>query len=1537
MRGRLRLVAFAAVLVVMVTGLAGSAVPAARGSSVAVAAEPSVLVAGPQGLVEDLSLRTRFSRTYRGVDGQPGELETVVSGAPVNYLDASGVWQPIDTGLSASGGGFHNGPNSFGLQLPASLPGAVQLSSGGDSLSFTLLGAKGSGSVAGSAAVFGGALPGVDARYLSIPDGVKEELTLASKTSTSTFTYAFSLSGGLSLASAGTGAVVRGADGAIVFSVSGAFARDAAGALGPVSTSLGGTASAPTLTYTVDPAWLASPERRFPVVVDPSSTIGGAADCTLAQAAPSTSQCAASTDQVGFDGTNASRSVLYFGTTAVPADAIVANAELKLYLGSEANSTPVSLGVYPLTRSFTQSATWNSYDGSNAWSGAGGDYDSGNGWTASSVGGTTGQTISIYPTAATVQGWVATPSSNHGLLVKEPTENQSNVLSFNSSKASSNQPQLVVYWRYRVGLQRQYSYQDFPLTDRMGMKVNIASGNLLVSQTDLHFSGVGMDLNLTRTYSNMSETFWKLGRGWQTNGAPFLYLNVYGNGDVRYVDPSGAEVLFTANGTGYTPPTGIDATLTKDASTGKFSLTYNGGETMHFNSWGGLLDIKDKHNNTITYNYSSGGAYPIVSVTDTHGNTVTYNYNTGNSLITGLTYGTSGPTVSYGYNTSNYLTTYTDAAGGVTHYAYNSWGDMSQITTPAGRVISMTYYDGAGTPYYYRVHTVSQTDTTVTPNVTSTWTFTYNTGNTVVTDPLGHSTSYTIDSQDRTTQVTDALSLSSSTSYASSGFDDSNPIQQTNAAGGVTDFSYDTTNSNVLANTNLSRVQGPATAGGQRATSSATYTDTSNPYFATASHDAQGHAWSYTYDSTYGDALTKAEGDSPGANPVSYAYNPDGTVKSITDAKGTGNSACSPTSVTICDSYDSSHNLQTITYPSPASNPLGTEQFTWDALNRLASTTDGKSQQTTYSYDGTDINHSMDRLKQVSFAGSHTLTYSYDADGKLTSQVESPGGATSYTYDDLGRMKTETKPGGTTITYSYDANSNLASITENSQTTSYTYDQINRLTGITEPGSGGNSNCTDTSITICISYPDEFHSTVTYPGNAQAQSSYDNAGRLVSIVNKNGAGTTVASYTYTHTYTDGSGATQDGSLRQSVTTLSGTSYYCYDPTGRLASAGATTGSCATSAPWGNSSAPYQYAYDPNGNMTSKTINGTTTYYTVNTANEVCLSSTSSGGSCPTSSLPWTYDANGNLTKSPDYTTLAYNTLDQTTSITPSGGSAISAGYVNRGQFDRTSLGSSTFLNDSLGLARETASSTNTDYTRTPGAGTYSENIGGSHYYYAFDGLGSIVGLFNASGGYVQDAGTNYTAVYEPYGKLTNPPGSTYAALFKLRYAGYQYDTQTGLYKVGARYYNPNTGRWTQRDPIDDPFTLTGWNRYDYAGDDPINMVDPTGECVLCVVDKVVGAIGQAAGTVGLVCTAAAVAEAGANPASDACAGFFDTVSLAASAWHAARHPEGKGFAGFASGTAGVFCDNAGRIARRLIKPGRYCSWAAGIATKRLGG
>jgi RHS repeat-associated protein len=59
-------------------------------------------------------------------------------------------------------------------------------------------------------------------------------------------------------------------------------------------------------------------------------------------------------------------------------------------------------------------------------------------------------------------------------------------------------------------------------------------------------------------------------------------------------------------------------------------------------------------------------------------------------------------------------------------------------------------------------------------------------------------------------------------------------------------------------------------------------------------------------------------------------------------------------------------------------------------------------------------------------------------------------------------------------------------------------------------------------------------------------------------------------------------------------------------------------------------------------------------------------------------------------------------------------------------------------------------------------------------------------------------------------------------------SGEQYDTDLSLYYLRARYYNPTTGRFLNVDPL----AGQGQRRYEYAGADPVDGSDPSGNFVL---------------------------------------------------------------------------------------------------------
>ena len=86
-----------------------------------------------------------------------------------------------------------------------------------------------------------------------------------------------------------------------------------------------------------------------------------------------------------------------------------------------------------------------------------------------------------------------------------------------------------------------------------------------------------------------------------------------------------------------------------------------------------------------------------------------------------------------------------------------------------------------------------------------------------------------------------------------------------------------------------------------------------------------------------------------------------------------------------------------------------------------------------------------------------------------------------------------------------------------------------------------------------------------------------------------------------------------------------------------------------------------------------------------------------------------------------------------------------------------------------------------------------------------------------------------------------------------RYRGYYYDTETGLYYLKSRYYDPETCRFINMDSVEyaDPTYLHGLNLYAYCNNNPIMYVDPNGHAFLTflIAGLVVGAIAGFGATV----------------------------------------------------------------------------------------
>jgi len=97
----------------------------------------------------------------------------------------------------------------------------------------------------------------------------------------------------------------------------------------------------------------------------------------------------------------------------------------------------------------------------------------------------------------------------------------------------------------------------------------------------------------------------------------------------------------------------------------------------------------------------------------------------------------------------------------------------------------------------------------------------------------------------------------------------------------------------------------------------------------------------------------------------------------------------------------------------------------------------------------------------------------------------------------------------------------------------------------------------------------------------------------------------------------------------------------------------------------------------------------------------------------------------------------------------------------------------------------------------------------------------------------RNSGTTYS--YDAFGNIIESTGNVDNSI---RYAGYQYDVETGLYYINARMYDPLTARFLQEDTYtgnpNDPLSL---NLYTYCHNDPVSYDDPTGHKRKNIVQK----------------------------------------------------------------------------------------------------
>ena len=148
-----------------------------------------------------------------------------------------------------------------------------------------------------------------------------------------------------------------------------------------------------------------------------------------------------------------------------------------------------------------------------------------------------------------------------------------------------------------------------------------------------------------------------------------------------------------------------------------------------------------------------------------------------------------------------------------------------------------------------------------------------------------------------------------------------------------------------------------------------------------------------------------------------------------------------------------------------------------------------------------------------------------------------------------------------------------------------------------------------------------------------------------------------------------------------------------------------------------------------------------------------------------------------------------------------------------------------------------------DEKGTPFAFEYQEKM----YFYQTNLQGDIIGIVDSKGSQV------VVYRYDAWGEVlvsSDASGFGLAQINPLRYRGYYYDQETGLYYLQTRYYDPKVRRFLNADDASvltkDPEQLTEKNLYAYCDDNPVMYRDDTG--MFDIVSGIFGAVTNVATT-----------------------------------------------------------------------------------------
>ena len=945
-----------------------------------------------------------------------------------------------------------------------------------------------------------------------------------------------------------------------------------------------------------------------------------------------------------------------------------------------------------------------------------------------------------------------------------------------------------------------------------GDPISLATGLFVDEDTDLTLNDVE-SVPLIRTFRQLDDTVRDFGIGMSSSLNFYIVAN--SSGDFVLYNPAGGMVTYAPTSTtglyqsAGSPTEFVGSTLTWTSGDpdGPFTVNLTDGTVLSFGNPAYLTAVTDRFGNEITINRNeftaNGGQISTVTTPDglwlkfTYGDCVAAS--PGTTCITQVT-DNSGRTVSYSYDAYGRLTTVTDPAGGVTKYTWaactNSVTCTELLTTtdPAGHVTSNTYNattgwitgqaDGAGHKWSYSYVTNSAGQVTQA----------------TVTDPRGIADQYSFSSSNGLpSSVTYGLGSSDPQTVTTSFSPTTNLLtSETDALGRTTDYTYD-----ALGNlTSITYLAGTSSASTWSYTYDPTYnriTSVTNPlgYTTTITYNDAAQTETLTdplgrkWVTTLNDEGQPIEQTNPlgGTTYLSYLY---GDLVAITNPLGEATGAYYSSVGQPLDITDAEGNTESYTWTplgglASETNPLGgVTSYGYDADGNLTSVTDADGHKTSYTYNGdSELATKTDPLGKVT-------SYSYDGDGDLTKVTDAMSNVDTFAYNDFGNVTTALYGvSGSTqqskIVYTYDNGNRMTKAVQTpGGTYSFTYNGLNDVLSQTSPA--GTVSRTYNTAGLPTS--------MTVPGQTKITYGYDKDGQLTGITQ----GTTTVSQTWDDLARLSSVTLPDG-IKDTNT---------YDAASELTAQTFTSGSTAVGA--------VDYTYTPDnqissesGSLASTTLPAAVTSNTYNADNEL----TDANGTA------YTYNADGDLT-STGTSTYTWNDQNQLTGI--SGATTAAFTYNPFGQQATATLGGTTasYLYEGTAwnsnVLQEQVSGTPTANLLTGATGQIFQftTPSGTNSSLLTGPLGSTLALANSAGTIT----TSYA--YTPSGTVT-ASGTTSPSTFEFNATQ---NTGTGLYLMGARYYDPATGTFISQDPTG--FTNGSTNLYGYAENDPVNHGDPTG-------------------------------------------------------------------------------------------------------------